>query len=212
MNNSHLAVKLELRRYFLRKYHLVEGAMKSAGASDLPAHSKTDARVFDAFQAAGVIWSTLRKEFNLASYWGVDLLEKKGRIKVDSARVLAQPGWRENVIDLDAYGSPWTHYSNMLRTADHSLTVFLTLGSRKGIQRRALTNKERAALGISFKLPPGIGGALSDFVKEFMLARACDRFAVAEALEALPSTNARYFGLRLEMKPEDVQAKPHKKP
>ena len=195
MNNSHLEVKLELRRHFLRKYH------------------GRDARVFDAFQAAGVIWSTLKKEFALASYWGVDLLEKKGRIKVDSAHVLQQEGWRENVIDLDAYGSPWAHYSNMLRTADHSLTVFLTLGSRKGIQRRPLTKMEKAALGISFKIPPAIGSALSEVVLEWMLARACARFQVAECLEAGPCSTARYFGMRLELRPESpIANEPMAKP
>jgi hypothetical protein len=185
LNNSNLPAKLELRRHFLRK---------AVGAGEA-------LRVFDGFQAEAVIWTALKKEFTLASYWGVDLLEKKGRLKVDSARVLAQPGWRENVLDLDAYGSPWKHWLNALTTSDHSLTVFLTLRSRKGIQRRPLTKAERAILGIPFKLlPPAIGSALSQVTDRWMLARAWDRFEVTEALEALPSETARYFGLRLELR------------
>jgi hypothetical protein len=187
-DNSNLAAKLELRRHFLRKYH-----------------ATGDAWVFDAFQAQGVIWTQLKNEFSLESYWGVDLLEKKGRLRVDSARVLAQRGWRENVIDLDAYGSPWKHWHNLLGTAGHSLTVFLTLGSLKGLKKRVLTRVEKTMLGIDFKLPPAISGKLSQITVDWMLAQACARFAVVEALEARPCETARYFGLRLELKPEPMQ-------
>src|SRR3954469_21082851 len=107
MENSHLKAKLDLRRHYLERYH-------AAG----------ERRVFDGFQAKGLLWSILRKEFPLASYWGVDLVEKKGRIKVDSARVLAQPGWNANIVDLDAYGSPWKHWLGVLKNAERSLTVF----------------------------------------------------------------------------------------
>ena len=193
-DNSHLEVKLELRRYFLRKYQ------------------PTGARVFDAFQAGGVIWGKLKKEFALESYWGVDLLEKKGRIKIDSARILEQTGWRENVIDLDAYGSPWKHWMNLLRTAERPLTVFLTQGSNNGIQRRPITRLEKAALGISFKIPPAIGQGLSEVVLDFMLAQAWRRFSIVEAVEAGPSTTARYFGLRLEVKSEGRDPRAEKSP
>lgn len=202
MDNSNLAAKLELRRYFLRKYHagvrLIEGKPIKSERGGEPR------RVFDAFQAQGRIWAELRKDYELDSYWGVDLVEKKGRLQVDSARVLVQPGWRENIIDLDAYGSPWKHWQNMLRTADHSLTVFLTLGSRKGIQKRPLTKVEKDLLGIPFKLPPAIGGRLSQMTWRWMLAQACDRFTLVEALEAATAgdqaATARYFGVRLEIK------------
>lgn len=52
-DNSNLGAKLDLRRYFLRKYHGEE-----------PAH------VLDCCQGDGVIWARLRQEFPLASYWG----------------------------------------------------------------------------------------------------------------------------------------------
>lgn len=190
----------------MRKYHCGEIANSKSPIA------KTDARVFDAFQASGVIWGTLKREFDLVSYWGVDLLEKKGRIKVDSARVLAQEGWKENVIDLDAYGSPWAHYSHMLRTADHSVTVFLTLSNRFGISRPNLTKLERTAIGISFKIPTTIGARLYPQLLDFMLARACGRCNVAECVEALPAVRARYFGMRLELKPESRNPKPEGNP
>lgn len=183
MENSHLAVKIELRQHFLKRYH-AEGPR----------------RVFDAFQANGLLWAILRKEFPLTTYWGVDLVEKKGRIKIDSARVLVQPGWRENIIDLDAYGSPWKHWLGMLAVASHSLTVFLTLGSRKGIQRRPLSKMEKALLEIPFKLPRALGASLVPVTLNWMLAQACARFDVVEAIEAVPYTTARYFGVRLALK------------
>lgn len=183
MENSHLKAKLDLRRHFLGRYH-------SAG----------ERSVFDAFQAKGLLWSILRKEFPLKSYWGVDLVEKKGRVKVDSARVLAQPGWKANIVDLDAYGSPWKHWLGVLENAPGSVTVFLTVGSRKGIQRRPLMKWEQQLLGIPFKLPRAIGANLVPRSLDWMLAKACDRFEVIECLEALPFTTARYFGARLELR------------
>jgi hypothetical protein len=200
-DNSHPEVKLELRRHFLRAYH--SGKVPPSPRPSPPGEGgETDARVFDAFQGGGVIWGTLGKEFSLASYWGIDFLEKKGRIKLDSARVLAQTGWRENVIDLDAYGSPWAHYSNMLRTADHSLTVFLTIGisGRARMGKRELSKLELRSIGITFDIPPAISSNLNEFAVSALLARACGRFEVVECIEAGPCTTARYFGMRLELK------------
>ncbi len=74
-DNSNLASKLALRRYFLDKYH-----------ADGPAN------VMDCCQGDGVIWRELRKQVSVASYWGIDKKAKKGRIKLDSVRVLGQPG------------------------------------------------------------------------------------------------------------------------
>jgi len=52
-DNGHLIAKLDLRRHFLRKYH----------AGD-------PANLLDCCQGSGVIWSHLRREFPVASYWG----------------------------------------------------------------------------------------------------------------------------------------------
>ena len=82
-DNSNTKAKLELRRYMLRKYN-----------ADEPAH------VMDCCQGGGRLWRTLRNEFQVASYWGIDVKRKAGRIKVDSSRILAQPGGRANVVDI----------------------------------------------------------------------------------------------------------------
>jgi hypothetical protein len=187
MENSHLTVKIDLRRHFLDRYH-------SAG----------ERRVFDAFQAKGLLWSILREEFPLTSYWGVDLVEKKGRVKVDSARVLVQPGWNANIVDLDAYGSPWKHWLGVIWNSPGSVTVFFTVGSKNGLMARNISAFEKKLLGIPFrKLPGRLGKTLDRLVLDFMLGEALERFDVIEATEALPSTTARYFGVRLEGKNQD---------
>lgn len=104
-------VKLALRRYMLDRYHVGEPI-----------------RVLDCCQGSGVLWGTLQQEYDLAGYWGVDVKHKPGRLKLDSSRILARPGWRENVIDIDTYGSPWKHWTNLIKTIDHPTTVFLTIG------------------------------------------------------------------------------------
>lgn len=96
-DNTNLPAKLDLRRRFLRKYH-----------------AEDPANVLDCCQGDGVIWKTLRREFTIAGYWGVDTKRKPGRLRLDSSRILAQAGWLQNVVDIDTYGSPWRHWLAML--------------------------------------------------------------------------------------------------
>lgn len=183
-DNHNPAAKLELRRYFLRQ-------LVQAGE---PIH------VLDCFQGSGVLWSRLREEFPVASYWGVDLKPKKGRLKIDSARILEQTGWTQNVVDLDAYGSPWKHFQNLISTCEHSITVFLTIGMVK----IGGGNCGKAALeiaGVRFrklKLPGALGVKLSEQTLNHALALAENRgFQIGEIFEAFPQKNARYLGLFL---------------
>ena len=83
-DNHNLPAKLALRLHFLHQYHL-------------PA----TANVLDCCMGTGKIWSEIRKEYQISQYWGVDLKPKKGRIKIDSAKILNQPGWKQDVIDVD---------------------------------------------------------------------------------------------------------------
>ena len=109
-DNSHLAAKLGLRRYFLDRYHAGERI-----------------RVIDCCAGESVIWTTLRREYEV-DYWGIDKERKRGRMHLDSIRVLQQPGWRADVVDIDTYGSPWGHWMALLENATQPLTVFLTYG------------------------------------------------------------------------------------
>lgn len=184
-DNHNPAAKLALRRHFLRRYH-ADGR----------------AQVLDCCQAAGRLWNTLRREFACASYWGVDLKPKKGRLKVDSVRILDQPGWPQDVVDIDTYGSPWKHWTALLRHAPDAVTVFLTIGMVKA----GGGNYDRAilpALGVDFQrleLPRALGVKLGELGVERCIAKARDHgFEIIECQEA-PNTSptARYIGVRLE--------------
>ncbi|MCI0358298.1 MAG: hypothetical protein L0211_07435 [Planctomycetaceae bacterium] len=183
-DNSNLAAKLALRRHFLKTYHAKEAA-----------------HVFDCCQGSQVIWSQLRREFKIASYWGVDLKPKKGRLKIDSTRVLQQPGWTQNVIDVDVYGSPWAHWEAILKNGRGPLTVFLTIGqNRTGV----VSNLSRAALvalglgPLMRILPKGFHNSLGDLSVSYCLGRATEfGWTCVEGREAICHGNARYIGVRL---------------
>lgn len=179
------AAKLALRRHFLRRYH-----------ADAPPH------VIDCCQGSGLLWGQLRREFPLASCWGLDQKPKKGRLKIDSSRVLAQPGWRADVVDIDTYGTPWKHWLAVLSHVAGPLTVFLTVGRVYTGGALPLAGPESRAIGISFcklKLPGSFSPKLRDLVTDAFLAAAVEHgLAVVEAIEAASNGNARYIGLRLE--------------
>jgi len=186
-DNTNLAAKLDLRRHFLRKYH-----------GDGPIH------VLDCCQGEGLIWSRLRQEFELASYWAVDLKPKKGRLKLDSSRILAQPGWPQNVIDIDTYGSPWKHWEAMLPNVSQTTTVFLTIGQRVTGTVGRLSAEALAALGLrrlARILPTAFHVKLTSHATRHILCRANqENLALAEVQEAICQQvrNARYLGVRLK--------------
>ncbi len=177
-DNHDPQAKLDLRRFFLAKYH-------AAGPID----------VLDCCQGGGVLWSTLREEFPVSSYWGLDLKPRKGRLKLDSVRVLQQPGWPQNVIDIDAYGSPWKHWVSILPNLTRPTTVFLTVGQvSMGVDR--LVN---ASLGTGkLKIPSAISLNLSKFALPYLLFIGPITYKILEVVEAVSKGNARYLGVRLE--------------
>jgi hypothetical protein len=178
-DNARKEQKLDLRRHFLRRYQDDGGP-----------------RVLDCCQGSRVLWTALEREFALTSYLGVDLKPRRGRLRVDSARILAQGGWRHNVIDVDPYGSPWKHWDHILR-ARHAMTVFLTIGFVP-IGGGALGRIEREALGLSgVDVPAGMNAELQAMSLPYCLSAACGR--IVEAVEAYPSgPHARYIGVRLQ--------------
>jgi hypothetical protein len=183
-DNHNPAAKLALRRHFLKRYHAGE-----------PLH------VMDCCQGSGLLWAELRKEFPVAAYWGMDLKEKAGRLKLDSTRVLAQPGWPQTVIDVDTYGSPWQHWEAMLPNVARPLTVFLTIGQRVTGTVGAVSKHALRAAGLTFKtkLPAGFHPKLAAMLLPYCLARAGDfGLRVVEAAEADSNNpNVRYVGVRL---------------
>jgi len=182
-DNSFLETKLELRRHFLRKYH---------------ANERTS--VLDCCQGDGVLWKKLGSEFDV-DCWGVDLKPKKGRMKIDSIRLLATPGWRQNVIDVDTYGSPWKHWFALLPNVSGATTVFLTFGHLT-VAGGAADKLLLEAMGIGFekiKIPSSLGAKMCERGVDFCLAEA-ERHGLqlVEVVEGLPRGNAQYFGVRLK--------------
>jgi len=199
-DNGHLLPKLDLRRYFMRKYH-ADGS----------------ARVMDCCSGSGRLWFQLRREFVIASYWAIDVKPKAGRLKVDSARVLAQPGWAENVIDIDTYGSPWKHWAAMLPNIGIPTTVFLTVGRRNIAHANASPTNipwaDYAIVGaeqVARAIPPGTRHVLFRSTLELIaathLSRALIYGKVVECREAATASLTRYIGVRLE--PSASAAKP----
>lgn len=189
-DNKTLSPKLDLRRYFLDRYH-----------RDRPPH------VIDCCQGDGVIWSRLRAEFALASYWGIDQKPKKGRLQLESSRVLAQSGWRQDVVDVDTYGSPWKHWEQILANGRHALTAFLTIGvSMLGSTRLPRQCFDALGLGgmkhlnASSQSLQTIQAAVYPLAVQYMLSLAGNR--VVEAVEAVEdgvgAQRARYIGVRLD--------------
>ncbi len=180
-DNHDLAAKLELRRYFLRKYH-------AAGLID----------VLDCCQGSGLLWGALRKEFSVTSYWGLDLKPKKGRLKLDSIRVLSQSGWPQNVVDVDTYGTPWKHWNALLPNLSRPTSVFLTWGMVRMHGGTALLKEIRQVLELGkMKLPPAFSMTLNKIGSQYLLGRGAETCKIMEAMEAVSDGNARYLGLHL---------------
>lgn len=181
IDNQDPTAKLDLRRYFLRKYH----------ADDPPS-------VLDCCQGDGVLWTELRKEFTLANYWGIDVKAKKGRVKIDSVRILTQPGWPQNVIDVDTSGSPWKHWNALLPNVVRPLTVFLTVG-QNAIGKNDLTPLTFMGFGkLAAKVPAGFHLLLRSMYLPyaFEYAKQCG-VKVVEAVEAEHAGRVRFIGVRI---------------
>lgn len=184
-DNHNPAAKLELRRYFLSKYHGI-----------------SQPSVFDCCQGSAKLWTKLQEEFAVGQYWGVDLKPKKGRLKIDSVRILEQTGWMFDVIDVDTYGAPWKHFIWILKKASKPVTVFLTIGQNKmvgGFQGKP-PKEITTILNIPPSTPPTIAANLWDYGCRLLLAQALRYGKITEAVEAVSDGNARYIGLRFEPK------------
>lgn len=187
-DNRNLPSKMALRRYFLNKFHSVDPIS-----------------VLDCCQGNGVIWDQLRKEFNVASYWGVDLKPKKGRLRIDSVRILQQQGWPQNVIDIDTYGSPWKHWKALLETLSQPTTVFMTVGQVATGTVGALDSRVLRAAGLHFKstkVPAAFQMKLRETLTDFILTTMPEGVRLVELAESGNLPNVRYIGARVEPSPK----------
>lgn len=164
--------------------------------------------VVDCFSGSETIWKILQKEFKVAEYLALDTKTKRARLKLDSLRYLQGQQWDHNIIDLDAYGSPWRHWFEVLKRGK-SCIVFLTVGNTifKQQQTEAI-----ARLGIDFKVPAGLQGALAEIICDFCLAALYDfGFTIQAALEAKnPGGSAKYFGIHIVKNVKSKESKGQK--
>lgn len=183
-DNHNLAAKLGLRRYFLEKYH-------ADGLAD----------VVDCCQGDGVLWGILRKQHAIARYVGMDVKKRKGRLQMDSARYLENPGWRHDVIDVDTYGEPWKHWIALQGNLKRPATVFLTVGTCS-VGGSAMSPCVRQSVGLTdLKVPNGIAVKITRQAIPWLLF-ASNQVRVVEAVEAVSDGNARYIGVRVEPLPK----------
>jgi hypothetical protein len=188
-DNANLKSKLALRRHMLQRHH-------SAG----------DIRVFDACQGDGLLWGRLRSEFPVAYYYGVDVKPKRGRLAIDSKRVVCQPGLNCNVIDVDTYGLPWDHWVALLPTIVEPTTVFLTaaIASQRMHQRTggvSLPKSVKSVLGIpaDWDISNAFTGRLCCIaVGHYLSMPAANGYRVVEAFESTRSARARYIAVRID--------------
>jgi len=180
-DNGNFAGKIAMRRYFLDKYPFFS--------------------VIDCCQGEKKIWRILQEEYRPAVYLGVDIKPKKGRLQVDSERLLGQAGWQFDVIDIDTYGSPWGHWQNVLLFRQADMTVFLTIGLVK-IMGGRMSNEVVDWLGLSGFAPPcpsSLIAKLNAMSLPYCLNRAEKHgYEIIEVMEAPPTRNAKYIGVRLK--------------
>ncbi len=155
--------------------------------------------VLDCFSGESeAIWSTLRKEYQISEYVALDIKAKKNRLKIDSLRFLQAQKWAFDVVDLDAYGSPWSHWMEVLKTKRQSeVIVFLTIGS--AVFGR-LSSIALRCMNLPAETPAGMHKQLSTESVSFMLAE-CYKFdwIVVKASEAMNhGGSARYLALQLK--------------
>ena len=173
--------KLDLRRYMLDKYPEPDGF-----------------DVFDACQGSGFLWRTLRNEYAIKSYWGVDKKKRGGRLMIDSVKILGQPGLTANVIDIDTYGEPWEQWLALLPNVARRTTVFLTVGfSQMGGGN--ISNRMRTALNIPPSTPITLAAKTRGMGVRYLMTQVVQHgILIVEAVEVVSTHLTRYLGLRLE--------------
>ncbi len=180
-DNGDLRAKLALRRWFLRRYH-----------------AETPPIVLDCCQGAGLLWDRLRAEFDVR-YQGADVRPRRPGIKVDSVRLFDVPAWPYEVVDIDTWGEPWKHYERLCRTADHPVTVFLTVGLIRpnGFGANASAYVRRA-MGVPRETPGALVANVATGMLDRLIWYPLGRLRLVQCIEAPAKGNARYLGLRLE--------------
>lgn len=111
--------------------------------------------VLDCTAGYGVLWESLKKNFDINSYYPLDKQKRPKALKLDSKRFLKSADLsRFNVIDIDTYGSCFEHYQLLMKnkSCPSNLAIFLTDILVK-ICGGNVSNKVLESQGIYFALP-----------------------------------------------------------
>ena len=159
--------------------------------------------MFNCCEGDDVCWRTLRREYPACQVVGFDLKKKRGRVAIDSSRVLSLDGCRYDAVDIDTYGHPFKHLFALMRAMpEGAVTVFLTFGRIKYGGAHSEIVKLAGLDGFSVKPPVSLASkAVEDSLSYAFTHECASKIVVAYAAEAFPRGNARYIGLRLEKHP-----------
>lgn len=186
-DNSDSLNKLALRRQGLTRWH-------PAGAP---------LSVLDCCAGHRHIWGQLRTEFPVEKYVGIDkAVTGQGNIRLDSAIWLRSVRLATyDVIDVDVYGDPWSHWMTILQRIERDTTVFLT----EGIAGIGMSNISKAQLALA-GIPQHWAIPRSAVIRE-MLTDRCLQTLFEYSLDCggcLVShsrfSDTRYYAVRLLMK------------
>lgn len=183
-DNGNLIAKIVLREYFLDRYH--------AGK---------ETTVLDCCEGDGVIWGRLSDGRDCRRF-GLDLKPSPGRLRMDSRRFLLSGNVAYDVVDIDTYGSPWGHWTNLLPRVMRPMTVFLTCGLVQifGGNVEDVVRRRMGLVFPSLHVPASLINRLNPIIPERMIGLAwLHNLRIIEAVEALSERRTvRYFGIRLE--------------
>lgn len=148
--------------------------------------------VADCFSGSETIWQSLGRKYPVKRYIALDVKPKRARLKLDCLRYLQAGGYSHNVIDLDAYGSPWECYEEALK---HFVggAIFLTIGN---VGMKAQSFFALTTAGLPRETPIGMHAQLYKIIEESLLPLPLKhnfRFSKA-VLHENKGGNAHYFG------------------
>jgi hypothetical protein len=172
-DNHNLSAKLAVRTSILREMNC-------------------DLDVADCFSGSETIWTSLAQDLPVERYLALDIKQKRGRLKLDSLRYLQSGNWTHNVIDLDAYGSPWEHYDEALKHFKGG-AIFLTIGNT------IMKNQSKFSIseaGLPSGIPIGMHAALAQTIEDRLLPLPLKYGFVFDkaVLHKNNGGNAHYFG------------------
>lgn len=179
-DNQNLQVKVDLRLEYLNRY---------GGTSCI-----------DCCQGSGAIWKQIRPLFPDVRYFGIDQKRKSGRHSCDSSRILALKDQTWDVVDIDTYGCPFSHYLNLCKSMTVDTTVFLTYGHGLGAGP-ATSSAVRNIIGIPKKTPQSLAYmAQSKYINIVLYSCICYDIIPSDITHIKQSDTVDYYALRLQKK------------